>query len=155
MARLRILMLLLLAVDLLLWGLSFTALWQAAHKTARLEKLLDEVAPGEVRPAHKMPMLAFTSNPDETGMVCAVPTKRWLLVPVLGPVMVAKQHQVYARCLLDKINASAKSLSHWRFGSARTVVYVMILTLTLAGRAKLPLRLPETTFTTFIVRLWG
>lgn len=132
MARLRSLLMVMLAVDVVLWALGFTALWQAAHKTSHLEKVLDEVAPGEAHPQLKMPMLAFTSNVDDTGMVCAVPTKKWLLVPVLGPVMVAKQHRSYSNCLLSRINAF-DSLSYCRLGSVRTILYMLMLTVTFAG----------------------
>lgn len=154
MAGLRSLVVVMLAVDLVLWALSFTALWQAAHKTSRLEMLLDEVAPEEIPRELKMPMLAFTSNPDDTGLVCAAPTKWWLLVPVLGPVMVAKQHQAYASCLLAKIDAFSNSLSPWTFGSVRTIMYVMMLTMTFS-LAKLSVSFPETRVTAALLRLWG
>lgn len=150
MNKLQTVLALLLLVDLGLWAGGSVSLWQAARRTVVLKRLLEEVAPGEVHQEPKLPMFARTPKLGDTVYKCAVPTKRWLLVPVLGPLMISKQHHIYAECLKAKLD-STTTLRARRTRSVRAFIYGMVLMVTLAN-VKMPIDIPEPRITTLLLR---
>lgn len=127
---------LLLLIDVSLWAVGSISLWRAARKTAVLQRLLEEVQPGEAQEGPTLPMFARSSKLDEKALHCAHPTKKWLMVPVLGPLMISKQHHLYAKCLQAKLEATAilKKRHTW---SLRFFLYLMALVM-MFGTVNLP-----------------
>ncbi|MPC87802.1 hypothetical protein E2C01_082678 [Portunus trituberculatus] len=138
MNKLHSLFALLLLVDFGLWAGGSVSLWQAARRTVHLKRLLQEVAPGEAIPETTLPM--FASAATHAASLCAMPTKKWLLVPVLGPLMIAKQHHIHAQCLQARLsNITVIRKQHTR--NLCGLLYVMAFTVTLAN-LKLPFGIP-------------
>lgn len=109
----------LLAVDLIMWAVGFAMLKKATNKTTALEDLLEKVSSGMT---HKELKVSVLSNLGDEIRDCSAPTNKWLILPVLGPVIKATQHQLYAKCLKVKI---ATSSFHQR--SMRNFVYYWML----------------------------
>lgn len=141
MKRLYTVLALLLLVDFGLWAGGSVSLWQAARRTVHLKRLLQEVAPGEDDPETTLPMFAdAATHQGKAEALCAIPTKTWLLVPVLGPLMVAKQHHIHAQCLQGRLtNITFIRKQHTR--NVCGLLYAMVFAVTLAN-LKLPLAIP-------------
>ena len=130
MKKLHTVLALLLVVDVSLYAWGCVSLWHAASKIVALERQLKEAMPGEVYPEPTPSLFGRTTKLANSAFLCTMPTRKWLLVPVLGTLMTSKQYHLHAQCLQARLQTTTTLREQSTTASVRTIMYGMVLLMT-------------------------